>query len=93
MVQFASKGFGQAAAVFPDGTACKVVLVIDAKGKPLNASISQCDKRTLEHPAIDSLMKSKFKPATLNGKEVPVRVLVYMMYEGFGPHPKITKAP
>jgi TonB family protein len=91
ITQFISKGFGQAAAVFPDGTSCKVVLVLDAKGKPLNATISQCDKPTLEQPAIDSLMKSKYKPAKLNGKEVPVRLLVYLVYEGFGPHPQITR--
>jgi hypothetical protein len=86
MTQFVSKGFGQAAALFPDGTSCKVVLVLDAKGKPLSATISQCDKPTLEQPAIDSLMKSKYKPAKLNGKDVPVRLLVYLVYEGFGPH-------
>jgi hypothetical protein len=91
MTQFVSKGFGQAAAFFPDRTSCKVLLVLDAKGKPVNASISQCDKPTLEQPAIDSLMKSKYKPATLNGKEVPVRLLVYVMYEGFGPRPEITR--
>jgi TonB family protein len=93
MTQFVSKGFGQAAAVFPDGTSCKVVLVLDAKGKPLNPTISQCDKPTLEQPAIDSLMKSKFKPAKLNGKDVPVKLLVYLVYEGFGPHPQITRTP
>jgi TonB family protein len=91
MTQFVSNGFGQAAAVFPDGTSCKVLLVLDAKGKPLTASISQCDKPTLEQPAIDSLMKSQYEPAKLNGKEVSVRLLVYLLYEGFGPHPKITR--
>jgi len=85
MAEFASKDFGQAAAYFPETTSCKVVLVLDAKGKPLKASISRCDEPTLEKPAIDSVMKSKYKPATLIGKEVAVRVLVYLMFEGFDP--------
>jgi hypothetical protein len=85
MIRFVSNSFAAAAAYFPEKTSCKVVLVLDAKGKPLKASISHCDKPTLEQPAIDSVMKSKYKPATLNGNQVPVRVLVYLMFEGFDP--------
>ena len=91
ITHFVSNEFGHAAAVFPDATSCKVVVTLDAKGKPLSATISQCDKPTLERPAIDALMKSKYSPAKLNGQDVPVRVLVYLIYEGFGPHPSLTR--
>jgi Gram-negative bacterial TonB protein C-terminal len=84
MVQFVSKGFGTAALPFPDGVACDVVLTIDAKGKPSDAQVSHCDKPMLENSAIESLLKSKYKPAMLNGKAVPVRATVRLAYAGFG---------
>ena len=83
MVEFVSKGFGRAALPFPDGVACDVLLTIDAKGKPSGARISRCDNPVLEKPAVDSLLKSKYKAGLLNGKAVAVRVNVRLAYEGF----------
>jgi hypothetical protein len=84
MTDFVSKGFSMAAMLFPDGVGCHVVLTLDAKGKPLDAQPGDCDKPSLEKPALDSLMKSKYKPAKLNGKDVPVRMTVHLIYDGFG---------
>lgn len=89
MAKFVSKGFGKAAMLLPDGVGCHVVLALDAKGKPLNAQVTSCDKPTLEKSAVNSLMKSKYKPAKLNGKEVPVRMTVLLIYDGFGPHKEL----
>jgi len=84
--EFVSKGFAAAAMFAPDGTACRLLLTIDSKGKPSNAQILKCDKPSLDQVAIDSLMQSKYKPAKLNGKKVAVRAEVVLVYEGFGPH-------
>jgi len=84
--EFVSKGFAAAAMFAPDGTACRLLLTIDSKGKPSNAQILKCDKPSLDQVAIDSLMQSKYKPAKLNGKKVAVRAAVVLVYEGFGPH-------
>jgi hypothetical protein len=89
MSEFVSKGFGQAAISFPDGVGCHIVLVLNAKGKPLTAQATSCDTPSLEKPAIDSLMKSKYKPAKLNGQGVPVRMTVHLIYDGFGPHKEL----
>lgn len=86
MTEFANKGFGTAALPFPDGTACNLMLTLSQKGKPLDASVIDCDKPVLEKPAIDSVMKSKYKPAKLNGNPVTVRMIVHLAYDGFGPH-------
>ena len=84
MVDFVSKGFAQAALTLPHGTGCDLVLVIDAKGKAESATVSKCDKPVLERPAVESMMKSKFKPAKLNGQAVAVRLRIHLVYEGFG---------
>jgi hypothetical protein len=83
MTDFVSKGFGTAAMAFPDGVGCQVLLTLNKKGKPADAQVLDCDKAPLYQPAAESLLKSKYTPAKLNGKEVPVRMIVHLMYEGF----------
>lgn len=83
MKDFVSKGFGTAAMSFPDGVGCHVLLTLNKKGKPVNAQVLDCDKAPLYQSAAESLLKSKYTPAKLNGKEVPVRMVVHLMYEGF----------
>jgi TonB family protein len=84
MLEFVSKGLGEAAVPFPDGVGCDLFLTVDAKGKPSDAKVSHCDESILEKPALESLLKSKYKAATLNGKDVSVRAALHLAYEGFG---------
>lgn len=82
MVSFISSGFGDAAAQFNDDLECNIVLTIDTKGKATHADIRDCNQEKIREPAINSLMRSKYSPARLNQKAVPVRLLVHLMYEG-----------
>ena len=88
LVRFISKGFGLAALPFPDGVACDAIMTIDVKGKALDAQVTHCDQFALEKPAVESLLKSKYEAALLNGKAVPVRVSIHLAYAGFGPSRK-----
>lgn len=85
MVRFAGSGFGEAAMALQTGAGCTAVIKIDAKGKPSDAQLLQCDAPSLEQPALQSLLKSKYKPATLNGKAVPVKATIQLSYLGFAP--------
>jgi TonB family protein len=80
---FVSRGFFIAAFSGPDGNGCTVLMTLDAKGKPRSAKVEACDSPVLSKPAEDSLMKSKFTPALLNGNPVPVRFVIKLVYEGF----------
>lgn len=84
MTRWVSRGYSFAAMTGPDGTACSVLMVLDAKGKPKSAKAQTCDSSWLVKPAEESLMKSKFTPALLNGSPVPVRFVIKLVYEGFG---------
>lgn len=84
--KFVSRQFGVAAMRYPAGVGCHVLLSLDAEGKPVNAKVTDCDVSSLSKPAMESLLASKYRPAKLNGKAVPVRMLVYIAYAGFGPH-------
>ena len=84
MLDLASKGFAQAEPPLAHGTACDLTVVLDTKGKPQSATVSSCDQPALAKPAVESMMKSKFKPAKLNGNAVAVRLRVRLIYEGFG---------
>jgi hypothetical protein len=87
LLGFANAGFGRAAFSQDDGAGCLVVLTIDSNGVPSDPQITKCDARSLEEPAIHSLLKSQFSPAILNGKAVPVRATVHLVCEGFEPPP------
>lgn len=85
LLQFVDKGFRRDAMPFPDNTGCDVLLTIDATGRASNGEMSSCDDRGMEQSAIESLLQSKYAPATLNGTPVPVRAMVRLTYEGYGP--------
>jgi TonB family protein len=82
MVDLVSQGFAEAALPLAHGTACDLTVVLDAKGKPQSATVSSCDQPALGKPAVESIMKSKFKPAKLNGSAVAVRLRVRLTYAG-----------
>jgi TonB family protein len=64
---------------------CDVDLTIDRKGRPFDASTVHCDPPGLEAPVIASLLHSRFSPGRLEGKTVPVRVSVHLVYDGSTP--------
>jgi hypothetical protein len=93
MKEFVSKGFGNAAKTFPDGVGCHVLLTLNKKGKPVDAQVLDCDKAPLYQSASESILKSKYTAAKLNGKEVPVRMVVHLMYEGFATKEPLKNSP
>jgi TonB family protein len=78
MEHFSDDGYGNLAFHLVGSGACDVVLTIDAKGKPTNEQAPHCEKTVLELPAARSLLKSRYKPGSMNGKAVPVRVSVHL---------------
>jgi len=65
--------------------ACDVALTIDRKGRPSDASAAHCDPPGLEAAMIASLLHSHFNPGRLDGKAVPARVTVHLVYDGAAP--------
>lgn len=90
LVDFIDKGFGHAA-LAPQGIGCHAVLTIAENGKSSDVQVGDCDRADLEKPALDSLLQSKYKPATLHGKPVSVRASIHLIYDGFGPSKKLTQ--
>lgn len=78
-------GFGKAAFALDDGAGCIVHLLIGKNGVPSDAQVTNCDDPILEKPAVDSLLQSRFTPAVLDGKPVPVRASVHLIATGFEP--------
>lgn len=53
---------------------CILSLVVDANGKPQNIKVKKALGMGLDENAVKAIEKYRFKPATLNGKPVPVEV-------------------
>jgi outer membrane biosynthesis protein TonB len=81
--RFANAGFGRAAFMLDDGAGCIASLTLDETGQPTDAQITKCDDPSLEKPVLRSLLKSRFSPAILNGKAVPVRASIHLSCDGF----------
>jgi hypothetical protein len=85
MSRFSDEGYGSAAFWSPEKSACDVVLTISAKGKPSDPEVSHCETSSLEKPAVQSLLKSHYKPGSVNGKAVPVRASIHLECGGSPP--------
>jgi hypothetical protein len=83
IVDLKAKVFTEAAYALSGRVECRVLLVLDAKGKPQTADTETCDhpQSFLRGAAVQSVMKSKYKPARLNGQAVPVRMTVHLIYD------------
>lgn len=92
MKAFASEEFEEEAMLFPDGVTCHALLTLSAKGKAVSAQVLDCDHPLITPRVVDSLLQSKFKPARLNGKAVPVRMTVLLAYAALGTHQNQMKA-
>jgi TonB family protein len=85
MTKFFDDGYG--ISVFSDdgSSSCDIVLTIDVKGKAFDPQVTHCDRPALETPAVQSLLKSKYKPGKVNGKAVPMRATIHLEYGGLPP--------
>ncbi|MGD0831733.1 MAG: energy transducer TonB, partial [Terracidiphilus sp.] len=80
MIQFSDNGYGDRAFAFTGNSPCDIVLTINAKGKASDPQVLRCYSPALEKPAVDSLLKSKYKPGSVNGKAVAIRASVHLEY-------------
>lgn len=78
MTDFVDRGYEETAFGLQGVGACDVVLTIDQKGNPSNVGTVHCEQDSLKNSAAESLLKSHYKPARLNGKPVPVRASVHL---------------
>jgi hypothetical protein len=76
MTSFFDEGFGGLAFSSVGKGVCDVVFTISAKGKPSDPQVILCESPTLEQPAVQSILKSRYKPAKFSGKTVPVRASI-----------------
>ncbi|HMD78163.1 MAG TPA: energy transducer TonB [Terracidiphilus sp.] len=78
MIKFTDEGYGEAAFPAKGNSACDIVLTINAKGKASDPVVTHCERPSLETPAVQSLLKSHFKPGQVNGKAVPMRASIHL---------------
>ena len=76
--------FMKLASKLPGKSGCDVLVTIDAKGKASDAQVSRCLNTELEKSALDAILMSHYKPATLNNNPVPVRTLVRIVFTNPG---------
>ena len=87
LTKFNDRGYGPKAFEISGNSPCEILMTIDVKGKPTEAKISHCEHESLGPLALNSLLASKYTPATLNGKPVPVKTLVHLEYGDFPAEP------
>lgn len=83
ITSYIDQGYGAMAFASEGKSACDITLTINAKGKPSDPVVLHCDREGLGAPAIKSLMASKYKPASLNGKTISIRALIHLEYGDF----------
>jgi hypothetical protein len=81
--EFADMGFGDAAYSFVGSSPCDVLLTINPEGKAVDPIVSHCSRPAMEKPAIESLINSRYKPGTFNGKAVPIRLQIHLEFENY----------
>jgi hypothetical protein len=80
VIKFSDEGYGKMAFSHDGNSVCDIVLSVDLKGRPEDPQVSHCERPELEKPAIDSLLKSEYKPGFVNGKAVPMRATIHLEY-------------
>jgi hypothetical protein len=81
MTKFIDDGYGSAAFNSPQGNGfCDIVLTISATGKASDPQVTHCERPELEKLAVQSLLKSKYKPGLAKGKAVAVRASIHLEY-------------
>lgn len=59
---------------------CVVELVVDEKGKPQDVHVWKSVNPKLDANAVQAVQKYRFKPATFQGRPVPVRIAIKVNY-------------
>lgn len=81
MTKFIDDGYGVAAFNSPEGNgSCDIVLTISATGKASDPQVTHCERPELEKLAVQSLLKSKYKPGLVKGKAVAMRASIHLEY-------------
>jgi hypothetical protein len=81
MTRFIDDGYGTAAFNSPEGNgSCDVVLTISTKGNASDPHVIHCERPALEELAVQSLLKSHYKPGSVNGKAVAMRASIHLEY-------------
>ena len=81
MAKFSDEGYGELAfRSTKDNSACDIVLTIGKKGDASDPQVIHCERPALEKPAVDTLLKSKYNPGSVNGKTVPIRALIHLEF-------------
>jgi TonB family protein len=81
ITMFSDNGYADAAFYSPKGNgACDIVLTVSTKGKASEAQVIHCEQPAIEEHAVESLLRSKYKPGSLNGKAVSMRASIHLEY-------------
>ena len=82
LTRFIDDRYGTAAFNSPEGNgSCDVVLTIGTTGKPSDPHLIHCERPDLEKLAVQSLLKSHYKPSNVNGKAVAIRASIHLEYD------------
>jgi Gram-negative bacterial TonB protein C-terminal len=86
ITRFSDEGYGVAAFNSPEGNgSCDIVLIISATGNASDPQVTHCERPELEKLAVQSFLKSQYKPGKVNGKAVPVRASIHIEYADIPP--------
>ena len=81
MTRFVDDGYGTAEFDSPEGNgSCDVVLTISTKGNASDPHVIHCERPALEELAVQSLLKSHYKPGSVNGKAVAMQASIHLEY-------------
>jgi hypothetical protein len=80
MTKFSDEGYGDVVFSGDGSSKCDIVLTISAKAKASDPVVTHCERPALEKPAVESLLKSKYKPGSVNGTVVPIRASIHLEY-------------
>jgi hypothetical protein len=86
LTKFSDEDYGDTAFMLDGNSACDILLTITAAGKATDPKLIYCESAGISKPAIQSLLKSSYKPGKINGKAVPIRVSVHLEYSGVNPN-------
>lgn len=81
ITKFTDKDYGVRAFSVED-EACDVTVTVDPRGRALKPGIVHCAKSGLETAALESILASRFRPGSINGKPVPVRLTFHLHLAG-----------
>jgi TonB family protein len=87
IIMFSDAGYQKVTSSSTSLTACDIVLTVSAKGKHNNAQVIYCERVSLEKPALQSLLKYRYKPGSVDGKAVPMRVSIRLECGNTPPKP------